>query len=332
MRRNSAKVNGITVSYLEAGKGPTLLLCHGFPETGDAWRAQIPVLAAAGYRVLAPDLRGFGASSAPLAIDVYTVFHAVGDLIGLLDTLSIERAIVVGADWGATIAWQLALMRPDRIAGIVALGVPMMARSPIPPTGLFPRTDDALFYTLYFQEPGIAEQELERDIPATLRKIYYGASGDAGPRCAGDGTPNPFGMVAPARGMLPDLPDPAQVPDWLASGLDTAVAAFGQAGFRGALNYYRNLDRNWQLQGSLDGMQVSVPALFAVGSRDPGMAIPGMERIIADMPRLVPQLHDTVTVDGAGHWLHRERPGIVNEVILSFADTVGADTATWTPA
>ena len=119
---------------------------------------------------------------------------------------------------------------------------------------------------------------------------------------------------------------------WLAAGLDTAVAAFGQAGFRGALNYYRNLDRNWQLQGSLDGMQVSVPALFAVGSRDPGMAIPGMERIIADMARLVPQLHDTVTVDGAGHWLHLERPGIVNDLILSFADTVRADTATWTPA
>jgi pimeloyl-ACP methyl ester carboxylesterase len=134
-------------------------------------------------------------------------------------------------------------------------------------------------------------------------------------------------MVDPARGMLDDLPDPSQVPDWLASGLDTAVAAFGQAGFRSALNYYRNLDRNWQLQGSLDGMQVSVPAVFAIGSRDPGMAIPGMDRIILDMPRLVPQLHDTVTVDGAGHWLHRERPGIVNNVILSFADTVGTDTS-----
>lgn len=319
MQRKSVEVNGITLSYLEQGEGPALLLCHGFPETSYSWHKQIPVLAAAGYRVLAPDLRGYGESSAPLASDEYTVFHAVGDLVGLLDVLSIERAVIVGSDWGATIAWQMALMRPDRIAGIVAFGVPMMGRPPLPPTQLFPRTEDALFYTLYFQDPGIAEQELEQDIHASLRKIYYGASGDAGPRRPGDGTPNPFGMVAAKRGLLHGLSDPASLPGWLSSGLDTIAASYARSGFRGGLNYYRNLDRNWQLQASLDGLQVQVPALFAIGSRDAGLSIPGMDRIIADMPKLVPHLLETITIEGAGHWLHQEQPGVVNDLILSFA-------------
>jgi pimeloyl-ACP methyl ester carboxylesterase len=327
MQRAAVEVNGITLSYLEEGDGPVLLLCHGFPETAHAWHQQIPVLASAGYRVLAPDLRGYGASSAPLAVDAYTVFHAVGDLVGLLDALSIDHAIIVGADWGATIAWQMALMRPDRTAGIVALGVPMMARSPAPPTELFPRTDDALFYTLYFQAPGIPERELELDIPATLRKIYHGASGSAGLRCPGDCTPNPFGMVAPARGMLHDLPEPDRLHHWLSSSVNASAASFRHSGFRGGLNYYRNLDRNWALQASLDGMQVNVPALFAIGSRDVGLSIPGMDGIIADMHRLVPRLQETVTVEGAGHWLHQEEPDVVNDLILSLASRVWADTA-----
>jgi pimeloyl-ACP methyl ester carboxylesterase len=163
-----------------------------------------------------------------------TVFDAVGDLVGLLDVLPVERVIVVGNDWGATIAWQMALMRPDLVAGVIAFGVPMMDRPPMPPTRLFERTDDALFYTLYFQEPGQAVREFERDPLATLRKIYYSTSGDAGPRRPGDGTPNPFGMVSRTRGLLHDLPDPLSAPAWLGqSDLQALAAAFGRSGFRG---------------------------------------------------------------------------------------------------
>lgn len=327
MQRKSVDVNGITLSYLEAGEGTAILLCHGFPETSHSWHKQIPVLAAAGYRAIAPDLRGYGYSSCPLATDQYTVFHVVGDLIGLMDALSIERAVIVGNDWGATIAWQIALMRPDRISGVVAFGVPMMARSPVAPTQIFPRTNDELFYTLYFQESGVAERELEHDVHVSLRKIYHAASGEAGARQPGDNTPNPFGMVSLARGMLYDLPDLDRLPEWVSStDFETYTTAFARSGFRGGLNYYRNLDRNWQLQASLEGMRIEVPALFAIGSRDVGLSIPGMDQIIAKMPRLVPYLHSAVTVDGAGHWLQQERADTVNTLILSFASKIDDST------
>jgi pimeloyl-ACP methyl ester carboxylesterase len=324
MQRKSIDVNGITLSYLEAGEGAVVLFCHGFPETSDSWHKQIPAIASAGYRAIAPDMRGYGYSSTPLATDEYTVFHIVGDLIGLMDALSIERAVIVGNDWGATIAWQIALMRPDRVSGVVAFGVPMMGRPPMPPTQIFPRSNDSLFYTLYFQEPGVAERELEKDVSATLRKIYHAASGEAGPRQPGDGTPNPFGMISPARGMLKDLPEPASLPEWLSTvDFQSYATSFTRSGFGGGLNYYRNLDRNWQLQASLDGMRIEVPALFAVGSRDVGLAIPGMDQIIADMPRLVPRLHRSVVIEGAGHWLQQERADTVNKLILSFVSTLG---------
>lgn len=326
MRRRSVDVNGITLSFLEAGEGPAILLCHGFPETSHSWHQQIPVLAAAGYRVVAPDLRGYGDSSCPASSDVYTTFHLVGDLVGLLDVLSIERAVIVGNDWGATLAWQMALMRPDRTRGITALGVPIMAHAPMPPTQIFPRTNEALFYILYFQEPGLAERELERDVPTTLRKIYHAASGEAGPRRPGDGTPNPFGMIVPDRGMLQDLPEPSGLPAWLSSAdFDTYTAAFARSGFQGGLNYYRNLDRNWQLQASLAGMRIEVPAQFAIGSRDVGLSIPGMDHIIAGMSALVPRLRRCVTLDGAGHWLQQERADAVNSLILSFMTTLDDD-------
>lgn len=323
MQRKSVSVDGIRLSYVEAGEGPAILFCHGFPETSQSWRKQLPALAAAGYRAIAPDLRGYGESSCPEPTDEYTTFHIVGDLVGLMDALLIERAVIVGNDWGATVAWQMALMRPDRIRGVVAFGVPMMARPPIPPTRIFPRNDEALFYTLYFQEPGLAEQELDRDVPTTLRRIYHAASGEAGPRRPGDGTPNPFGMVVPARGMLQDLPEPAGLPAWLSSDdFDACAAAFARSGFRGGLNYYRNLDRNWQLQAGLEGMRVEVPALFAIGARDAGLAMPGMDRIIADMSGLVPRLRRAVVIDDAGHWIQQERADAVNALILSFMPTL----------
>lgn len=319
MQRRSLDVNGTTISFLEAGQGPTVLMCHGFPETAYSWRNQTPALAAAGFHAIAPDLRGYGESFQPSAIDEYTVFHAVGDIIGLLDALSVDEAVIVGNDWGATVAWQAALLRPDRIKGVIAFGVPMMGRAPMQPTRLFPRSGDELFYTLYFQDPGVAEQELERDVRVTLRKIYFAASGDAGPRQPGDGTPNPFNMVSRTKGMLASLPDSVALPSWLTEAdLDIYAAAFTGSGFRGGLNYYRNLDRNWHLQSCLDGVRVTVPALFAIGSRDVGLQIPGMDRIIASMPQLVPDLRGSLIIQDAGHWLQQECPREVNDMILSF--------------
>jgi pimeloyl-ACP methyl ester carboxylesterase len=321
MQAQTIQTRTIRMGLIEQGNGPAVLLCHGFPETSHAWRHQIAVLAEAGFRAIAPDMRGYGLSECPPSVDEYSVFHIVGDMVALLDALDLSTAILVGNDWGATVAWQAAQMRPDRFCGVVAMSVPMMGQPPVPPTRIFPRTDEAELYTLYFQEPDVAEAELERDIGQTLRKILFAASGDAGARQAGDQTPNPFGMVSRRHGLLAPLPD--SMPGWLtAADLAVYTSAFAATGFRGGLNYYRNLDRNWQLQTAFAGMRVEIPALFVVGERDTGLAIPGMREIVDAMPTLVPQLKESIIVPGSGHWLPQERPEVVNEILIRFARNV----------
>jgi len=320
-------VNGITLHVVAQGEGPLVLLCHGFPETSYAWRHQLLALAQAGFRAVAPDLRGYGASDSPADVAAFTTLDVIGDLIALIDNEGADSAVIVGGDWGANIAWQAAQLRPDRFRAVVALGVPMMRRAPIAPSRLFPKTESAAFYTHYFNEPGIAEQEFERDIGATLRALYFAASGDAGPR-DDPGTPNPFGMVANGQGLLDALPAPRTLPAWLTpSDLDVFVRSFTTSGFRGGLNYYRNLDRNWALQAALDGKQVEVPALYLVGERDTGLAIPGMDQIIKAMPALVPQLRAAEVIPGAGHWLQQEAPEAVNRALVDFLKSLQYGTA-----
>jgi pimeloyl-ACP methyl ester carboxylesterase len=318
-RHRTVEANGIRMHLAEQGEGPVVLLCHGFPETGYSWRHQLPALAEAGFRAVAPDLRGYGGTDRPADADRYTLLHLVGDVVALLDALEVPRAVIVGNDWGATLAWHAALLRPDRFRGVVAMGVPMMAQPPRPPTELFPRTDDALFYTLYFQDPGVAEAELERDVRATLLKLLYAASGGAGRREPGDGTPDPFGMVSRDAGLLGPLPLPASLPPWLTEpDLDRLTAAFEASGFRGGLSFYRNLDRNRELLAGFRGMRVEVPALYLAGERDPGLAMPGMRQIVDAMPALVPGLAGSRIVEGGGHWIQQEKPLEVNALLTEF--------------
>ncbi len=319
MKHGIVSTNGINMHVAEQGEGPVVLLCHGFPETWYSWRHQLSALAEAGFHSIAPDLRGYGKTQQPEKIDQYTLFHLVGDMVGLLDILDIEKAVIVGNDWGATLAWQAALLRPDRFRAVVALGVPLMGQPPVPPTQIFPQTADELFYTLYFQTPGVAEKEFEQDVRLTLRKLLFAASGDAGPRRQNDGTPNPFGMVSRSAGLLTALPNPQQLPSWLSeSDLNVYTGAFTESGFRGGLNFYRNLDRNWELQPCLVGLKVEVPALYMVGQRDVGLSIPGMEQIIAEMPNLAPKLTQTIRVPESGHWLQQEDPQEVSKALISF--------------
>lgn len=318
IHHTTIEANGIRIRLAEQGSGPLVLLCHGFPETSHAWRHQLAALAAAGYRAVAPDMRGYGGTDCPAGEEEYTLWHLVGDLVGILDALQVGQAVVVGNDWGATVAWQAALLRPDRFRAVVGMGVPLMGRTPMQPTRLFPRSATASFYTLYFQEPGVAERELEADIGATLRKILFAASGEAGDRTAGD-VSNPFGMVQHDVGLLGPLPDPDTLPDWLtADDLAAYEAAFRTTGLRGGLNYYRNLDPNWALQAALTGKRVEVPALYLAGERDPGLAMPGMRDIVAAMPELAPQLRGSEIIGGAGHWLPQEAPAAVNAALIAF--------------
>src|SRR5467141_2253839 len=173
------ETNGIRLNIAEQGKGPVVLLCHGFPESWYSWRHQLPALAAAGFHAVAPDMRGYGRSDRPEAIDQYTLLHLVGDMVGLLDALGAERAVIAGHDWGAPVAWHAALLRPDRFRAVIGLSVPFRPRGTVRPTAAMPRTDEAIFYQLYFQTPGVAEAELERDVRATMRRLAYSGSGNA---------------------------------------------------------------------------------------------------------------------------------------------------------
>jgi pimeloyl-ACP methyl ester carboxylesterase len=181
LTHRSIETNGIRMHVAEQGEGPLVLLCHGFPELWYSWRYQLEALAAAGFHAVAPDMRGYGQTDRPEAIDQYTLLHLVGDMVGLLDALNQEKAVIAGHDWGAPVAWHAALLRPDRFRAVISLGVPFLARGQVYPSRSAPETDEAVFYQSYFQAPGVAEADFERDVRLSVRSILYGASGNAPP-------------------------------------------------------------------------------------------------------------------------------------------------------
>ena len=316
------KTNGISLNVAEAGQGPLVVLCHGFPEGWYSWRHQLAALAEAGFRAIAPDMRGYGKSDQPAAIDQYTIFHLIGDLVGLLDSLDAPSAVIVGHDWGATIAWQAARLRPDRFRAAAILSVPFWPRPPARPTSLMPQTADAQFYQLYFQKPGVAEAEFERDPHLTLRAMLYGGSGEGTmairARTASSGKSAGVGMVPRNGGWLPAA-GTVPLPSWLSEAdLEVYAGEFKRSGFRGPLNYYRNVDRNWELMSAFEGTKVTVPALYIAGDHDIVVAFPGAAEQIANMKQSVPLLRETRMLPGCGHWTEQERPKEVNEAIIAF--------------
>jgi pimeloyl-ACP methyl ester carboxylesterase len=313
--------NGIRMHVAEAGTGPVVLLCHGFPESWFSWRHQLTALAAAGYRAVAPDQRGYGQTSAPTAIEQYTLLHLVGDLVGLLDALGERTAVVVGHDWGAPVAWHAALLRPDRFPAVVGLSVPFRPRGPVRPTTVMPQTADAVFYQLYFQEPGVAEADLERDVGTSIRRLLYWGSGEArtGGVDAGD-----VGMVPRAKGLIETGPEPPRLPTWLTQAeLDFYTAEFQRTGFRGGLNWYRNIDRNWELLAPWAGARVTVPALYVAGERDLVLAFRGMDQLLPALPTFVPNLRKPIILPGCGHWTQQERGDEVSAAIVEFLRHLG---------
>ncbi len=307
-------VGAIELNIRELGSGPLVLLCHGFPECSHAWHHQMQALADAGYRAVAPDMRGYGASDAPAAVEDYSLLHLVGDMVGLLDALGEDQAVVVGHDWGAPVAWHCALLRPDRFRAVAALSVPWFPRGSTPPVASMPSTDTHEFYQLYFQRPGLAEQELAADVRGNLLKAAWHWSGE-GP----EASPEALTMVPKQGGWIRERPLPDGLPTWLSQAeLDIYVQAFEQSGFTGPLNWYRNLDRNWALMAPWHGAQVKQPALYLVGERDLLMGFPIMNWLLPRLKTWVPNLRHQEVLAGCGHWIQRERPTEVNQRLLSF--------------
>src|SRR5580700_3495208 len=211
LTHRTVEANGIRIHIAEQGNGPLVLLCHGFPESWYSWRHQLSALSQAGFRAVAPDMRGYGSTDRPAEIERYTLFHLVGDMVGVLDALGEKQAVIVGHDWGAPVAWHAALMRPDRFRAVVGLSVPYRPRGGIAPTSVMPQNAEASFYQLYFQAPGVAEAELEADPAISIRKILYSGSGDVprrNPGGPGSGSGSGVGMVPRAGGFLTRMPSP----------------------------------------------------------------------------------------------------------------------------
>jgi pimeloyl-ACP methyl ester carboxylesterase len=317
MTHRTVEANGIHLHIAEQGEGPVVVLCHGFPESWYSWRHQLAALSAAGFRAVAPDMRGYGQSSRPEAIDQYTLLHLVGDMVGLLDALGVDQAAIAGHDWGAPVAWHAALLRPDRFRAVVGLSVPYRQRSSVIPTSVMPRRDDAIFYQLYFQTPRVAEMELERDVRATLAKLLYSASGDVPRRGGGGG--GDVGMVSHDGGFLTRMLSPSLLPAWLSDAdLDFYAGEFARTGFRGGLNWYRNIDRNWELLAPFAGAKVNVPALYMAGDRDLVVAFRNMDKAIANLALFAPKLRDSIILPGCGHWTQQERATEVNAAMIDF--------------
>ena len=311
--------NGIRIHLAEAGRGSLVVLCHGFPESWYSWRTQLRALADAGFRAVAPDMRGYGQTDRPEEIEKYTLFHLVGDMVGLIDALGAEKAVIVGHDWGAPVAWHAGLLRPDRFRAVVGLSVPFRPRGPSRPTSAMPQTETALFYQLYFQEPGVAEAELERDPRDAIRRLLFSASGDAPRQPQGALEREAIGMVPRSGGFLTRMVAPERLPPWLTDAdVDFYVAEYARTGFRGGLNWYRNIDRNWELMAPFAGLKVTVPALYVAGDRDLVVGFPGADRLIANLKSFVPELRATIMLAACGHWTQQERPTEVNAAILDF--------------
>lgn len=318
----TVETNGILMHIAEAGSGPLVVLCHGWPESWYSWRHQLVALARAGYRAVAPDQRGYGETERPQAIDQYTLLHLVGDLVGLLDALGESTAVVAGHDWGAPVAWHAALLRPDRFRAVIGLSVPFRPRGAARPTSVMPQTPQAQFYQLYFQKPGEAEAEFERDPRRTIRQLLYWGSGDPPRRPPGERS-GPAGMVPRGGGFLNPAEAPTPLPAWLhEADIDVFAEQFRRTGFRGGLNWYRNIDRNWELLAPWAGAQVTVPALYVAGDRDLVVAFQGMDQLLPQLRRYIPQLRDIVMLPGCGHWTQQERPAEVNAAMLTFLQSL----------
>ncbi|XP_051203619.1 epoxide hydrolase 1 [Lolium perenne] len=302
---------GVHLHVAEAGPAsvaPTVLLLHGFPELWYTWRHQMLALASAGYRAVAPDLRGYGGSDAPPSSEQYTALHIVGDLVALVDSLGEKQVFVVAHDWGAVMAWHLCMLRPDKVRALVALSVAFTPRSPArrPVDGLKALFGDE-YYICRIQEPGAIESEFARlGTEQVLRKFFAYR------------TPGPLFMPKGGWGS-PD--DEVPLPSWITEeDIKYYTSQFDKTGFTGGLNYYRALNKTWELTSPWTGDHIKVPTKFIVGDLDLTYHTAGIQDFIhkGGLKKFVPLLDDVVVMKDVGHFINEEKPEEVSAHILSF--------------
>lgn len=320
LKHGNINANGIDIHFVEQGEGPLVVFCHGFPESWYSWRHQIPAVASAGFRAVALDMRGYGQTSKPEAISAYSLSHLVGDVVGAVAKLGHETAIIVGHDWGGPVAWNCALMRPDIFQAVAVLSVPFN-----PPTAIPDGIDlndlmavsagDRDYYRLYFQEPGVAEAEMDKDVRHSMLGLMYSISGDIikdGVHSEGWDGHFPKGESFVSQLVIPD-----ELPPWLSEqDLQFYIDELSNSGFRGGINWYRNIKLIPGILAPFIGARICQPVLYLYGEYD---RIAGnTKKAIETMPESLPNITDITKIQGAGHWLQQERPTEVNSAILAF--------------
>ena len=302
--------NGIKMHCAEAGTGPLVLLCHGFPESWYSWRHQLRALGDAGFHALAPDMRGYGQTDRPKEVEAYDIFQLTGDLVGLVNAEGGQPTVIVGHDWGAWITQAAALFRPDLFRAVALLSVPFLPRLPISPSAWEQQKyPGKIFYQQMFRSAG-SEQIFEADVRGSIVNALYSASGEPPADQRWKFAIDP----KDAANLMPPAPKkPSFVTD---ADIDFFVDEFKRTGFAGGLNYYRNVDRNWASTPFLDGAKLRQPTLFIAGDRDGVLGFWGEE--VDTLEQHVPNLTKKVILPGVGHWTQQERPDEVNRLLLEF--------------
>jgi len=305
--------NGITLRAAVEGDGPLVIMIHGFPELWYSWRHQIGPVARAGYRVVALDVRGYGGSDKPYAVEAYAMADMMADVVGVIDAFGEQTATLVGHDWGAPICWNTAALHADRVAAVAGLSVPYRKRGKVSGIELARQIyRDKFFYQLYFQAEGVAETELEADVRTSLRKIYYSVSGAA---------PSLDSWLArpPGGTLLEALTDPDPFPSWLTpEDLDLFVASFEAGGFRGPINRYRNQERDFADLPLVGVLPVAQPCCFIAGSKDLVRHFVPNYDLYADVAVNCTDLRFERIIEGVGHWVQQEAPDEVTAALLEF--------------
>jgi len=301
---------GIAISLHEAGSGPAIVLSHGFPELGYSWRHQFDPLVRAGYRVIAPDQRGYGESDKPEAIPAYDIHHLCGDLVGILDALEIEKAVFAGHDWGGFVVWAMPYLHPDRVAGVIGVNTPLTARTPMPPTQLMRMMvggKDEKLYILWFQQPGVAEAVLDKEPALVFEKLLRTGvpMEEVAKRLAADFDMNPFRRLAEMETMGEPIGTPEERAHY--------AEVFRRTGFRGGINWYRNFDRNWETAPEIGARPIDAPSLMVCAAWDPALR----PEMAAGMPSLCRDL-ETTTIERCGHWTQQEKPDELNAILIEW--------------